>query len=222
MNRWLFIMCRQTSLFTLRSQMAFLCGPVLRGLLDIYWQGFLFILVDIKNEIMKKIFILTVLVSLITGITVSAQQDKSKRASPPATVKETLKSGVSVSIDYSQPSVKGRKIGAEIAPFGKVWRTGANEATIFEVSKNVKVEGKALDAGKYGLYSIPGEKEWTIIFNKKWNQSGTQYAEAEDALRVTVKPSKASSFTEKMTFTIDKAGKVTLLWGDEAVAFSVK
>lgn len=171
---------------------------------------------------MKKIVALTLFVSLFTTVTVSAQQDKSKRQSPPAIAKETLSSGTTVSIDYSQPSVKGRKIGEEIAPFGKVWRTGANEATAFEVSKAVKVEGKALAAGKYGLYSIPGEKEWTIIFNKKWEQSGTQYSEAEDALRVTVKPGKSPNFVEKFTITISKAGKVTLLWGDHAVAFNVK
>lgn len=171
---------------------------------------------------MRKVLVLALFVSLFTTVTASAQQDKSKRPSPPAVVKETISSGATVSVDYSQPSVKDRKIGVEIAPFGKVWRMGANEATVFEVSKAVKVEGKVLAAGKYGLYSIPGEKEWTIIFNKTWQQWGTQYTEADDALRVSVKPGKAPSFTEKLTYTIDKSGKVTLLWADTAVAFSVK
>jgi hypothetical protein len=171
---------------------------------------------------MKRIIALTWVAILFTTFTVSAQQDKSKRPSPPAVVKETLNSGTVVTIDYSQPSVKGRTIGKEIAPFGKVWRTGANEATIFEVSKNVKLEGKALAAGKYSLHSIPGEKEWTLIFNKKWQKPGTEYSEAEDALRVTVKPGKAAAFSEKMTFTIDKAGKVALIWGDTLVPFTVK
>jgi hypothetical protein len=126
-----------------------------------------------------------------------------------------------VTIEYSQPSVKGRKIGTEIAPYGKVWRTGANEATVFEVSQDVKVEGQPLAAGKYGLYSIPGENEWVIIFNKTWKQWGTQYKEADDALRVNVKPGKTAEFTEKMTFTIDKSGKVSLMWGDVQVDFNV-
>ena len=91
-------------------------------------------------------------VGMFGALKVSAQQDKSKRPSPPAIVKQTLNSGVAVTIDYSQPSVKGRTIGKEIAPFGKVWRTGANEPTTFEVSKAVKVDGKALPAGKYGMY----------------------------------------------------------------------
>ncbi len=151
-----------------------------------------------------------------------AQADKSKRPSPPANVSETMANGNIITIDYSQPSVKGRSIGAELAPFGKVWRTGANEATVFEISKDAKIEGKDLPAGKYGLYSIPGEKEWVIIFNKTWNKWGSNYKESDDALRVNVTPGKADSFTEKMTFIIDKAGKVSLLWGDVQVGFNVK
>lgn len=160
--------------------------------------------------------------SMFSTLTVSAQQDKSKRPSPPAVVKETLNSGTTVTIDYSQPSVKGRTIGKEIAPFGKVWRTGANEATTFEVNRPVKVNGKPLAVGKYALHSIPGEQEWTIIFNKKWQKSGTDYNIAEDALRIKVKPVKAAAFSEKMTFTVDKSGKVALIWGDVLVPFTVK
>lgn len=171
---------------------------------------------------MKKIILLAMVAVMFTTLKVSAQQDKSKRPSPPAVVKETLSSGTAVMIDYSQPSVKGRTIGKEIAPYGKVWRTGANEATIFEVSKAVKVDGNALPAGKYALHSIPGEKEWTLIFNKKWQKSGTEYNEAEDALKIKVKPEKAASFTEKMTFNVDKGGKVALIWGDIKVPFTVK
>jgi len=164
------------------------------------------------------------LLSLVTLITITAcgQGDKSKRPSPPAIISQTIKSGALVTIDYSQPSLKGRKIGSEIAPYGEVWRTGANEATVFEISKDVKVEDQALAAGKYGLYSIPGEKEWVIIFNKTWKQWGTQYKEEDDALRVKVKSEKSAVFSEKMTFAVDKDGKVSLLWGDLQVDFKVK
>ena len=171
---------------------------------------------------MKKIIVLAMIAGMFSSLTLSAQQDKSKRPSPPAVVKETLNSGATVTIDYSQPSVKGRTIGKEIAPLGKIWRTGANEPTTFEVSKAVKVDGKALPAGKYGMYSIPGEKEWVIIFGKKSNVSADKHIEADDALRIKVKPVKAASFTEKMTFTIDKSGKVALVWGDIQVPFTVK
>jgi hypothetical protein len=172
---------------------------------------------------MKKVLsfsLLTCLLLLVTGV--FGQQDKSKRPSPPAKVSETTSKGLTISIDYSQPSVKGRTIGKDIAPFGKVWRTGANEATIFEISKDAKVEGQPLKAGKYSLYSIPGQSEVTFIFNKTWNQPGTAYDETGDVLRVKVKPSKAPAFTEKMTFTIDKAGKVLLMWGDWQVGFKVE
>jgi len=169
---------------------------------------------------MKKLFLLSAIGLISLGV--MAQADKSKRPSPPAKVSETTSSGLMISIDYSQPSVKGREIGKEIAPYGQVWRTGANEATVFEVNKDAKVEGKSLPKGKYGLYSIPGKDEWTIIFNKKWNQWGTEYNQSDDALRVTVKPGKAPKFTEKMTFTIAKSGKVSLLWGDHEVDFNVQ
>lgn len=166
----------------------------------------------------KLLFSLLTLVCLYA----SGQADKSKRPSPPAIVTETTSNGLAITIDYSQPSVKERKIGVEIAPYGEVWRTGANEATVFEISRDVKIEGKVLAAGKYGLYSIPGEKEWVIIFNKTWKQWGTNYSESDDALRVAVKPTKSKEFKEKMTFTINKEGMVSLIWGDVQVNFSVQ
>jgi hypothetical protein len=170
---------------------------------------------------MKSVLLLAV--ACTTMLFACGQNDKSKRASPPAQAKETLASGAVVTINYSQPSVKGRTIGKDLEPMaGKVWRTGANEATVFEVSKPVKIEGKDLPAGKYGLYSIANEGEWTIIFNKTWDQWGTQYNEADDALRVKVKPGKAPQFAEKMTFNIDKAGTVSLLWADTKVDFKVE
>jgi len=170
---------------------------------------------------MKKLFILTLIAGLITSFNASAQQDKSKRASPPAKVSQTLASGAAISIDYSQPSVKGRSMET-LTPSGKVWRTGANEATVFETSKNVKINGKTLPAGKYSIYSIPGEKEWTLIFNKTWNQWGTIYKAEEDILRVKVKPGKADKFVEKMTFDIEKDGDVCLVWADTEVEFKVR
>jgi hypothetical protein len=170
---------------------------------------------------MKRIFLSTLLLTIFSATAIYAQ-DKSKRPSPPAIVSVTTANGVTITIDYSQPSVKKRTIGKEIATYGEVWRTGANEATVFEISKAAAIEGKKLAAGKYGLYSIPGEKEWTIIFNKTWKQWGTNYTQGDDALRIKVIPSKTKEFTEKMIFTINKGGKVSLLWGDTKVSFTVK
>jgi hypothetical protein len=173
---------------------------------------------------MKKIIPLAMLLLFCFFCSSSFAQDKNKRPSPPALVKQTISSGAELSIDYSQPSVKGRTIGKDLEPKeGEVWRTGANEATIFETTKALKMDGKELPAGKYALFSISGKDSWTIIFSKTWKQWGAyDYKEADDALRINVKPQIAATFSEKMTFTIDKNGWITLLWGDNKIAFSVE
>ena len=145
-------------------------------------------------------------------------------ASPPAKASETTENGTVITINYSQPSVKGRTIGKDLEPMeGKVWRAGANEATVFEVNKDVKVEDKTLPAGKYGFFTIVNGNEWTIIFSKTWKQWGAfSYKEADDALRVKVKGGKTKAFAEKLTYTVTKDGKVSLMWGDKQVDFNVK
>ena len=173
---------------------------------------------------MKYLFSLSLTgLLLFTAFTSCAQADKSTRPSPPAIV--TQKVGeIAVSIDYSQPSVKGRTIGKDLEPMdGQVWRTGANEATVFEVDKDVMIEGKFLPKGKYGLFTIVNGNDWTIIFNKTWKQWGAfKYKADDDQLRVSVKGRKADAFTEKMAFTIDPNGKVSLWWGNNEVDFKVK
>ncbi|MET0300063.1 MAG: DUF2911 domain-containing protein [Flavitalea sp.] len=170
---------------------------------------------------MKHLMFLSAVFVLSTTIA-CGQADKSKRPSPPASVKETITSGATISIDYSQPSVKGRKVGEDVAKNGKVWRTGANEATTFVTDKDVTVEGKPVPAGSYTLWSIPGETETTVIINKQTGQWGTQYKETEDLIRVPVKTGKTPQFTEKMTIAIAKDGKVSVWWGDKAFDFQVK
>ena len=170
---------------------------------------------------MKKILSISFLMLLLVGsFTLFAQEDKSKRPSPPARLDTTI-GDLNVVIDYSQPAVNGRTIGKEIAPYGKVWRTGANEATSFTINRDVKIEGQDLKAGKYTLYTIPGEDEWTLIFNSQTGQWGTSYDEKQDALRVKVKPAKSDSFTERMTFSQDN-GAIVLHWGDTSVRFTVQ
>jgi hypothetical protein len=167
---------------------------------------------------MKRITFL--MIALASLATVAVAQDK-KPASPKAEVSGKAGSA-NVKIVYCQPSAKGRKIMGGLVPYGEVWRTGANEATTIEFDKAVKVEGKELPAGTYSLFTIPGENEWTIIFNKEPKQWGAyKYNSAEDVLRVTVKPTKTDSFVE--TFTIEpKNDKVNLKWENTAVAFNVK
>lgn len=159
---------------------------------------------------------------VLFSISLMAQDDKSKRPSPPAKVSEKVGS-TTITIDYSQPSVKGREIWGGLVPYDKVWRTGANEATTFEVSSDVKIEGNSLKAGKYGLFSIPGSDEWTIIFNSVPEQWGAfNYDESKDVLRVKVKPEKVGQNTEKMTFSISGDGLVTLMWEKLKISYNVK
>jgi hypothetical protein len=174
---------------------------------------------------MKKIAAVAMLLTALFTNTANAQQeDKSKRPSPPAVATQELTSGALINIGYSQPSIKGRTIGKDIEPKdGEVWRTGANEATVFETSKAVKINGKELPAGKYALFTISGKESWTIIFNKTWKQWGAfSYKQADDALHIDAKAQKTTAFAEKMTFSIDKTGLVTLLWGDNKITFTVE
>ncbi|WP_262246464.1 DUF2911 domain-containing protein [Parapedobacter soli] len=165
--------------------------------------------------------LLSFLAVLVISTVACAQQDKSQRASPPDSTTVTTDDGVTIDIHYSKPSLKGRQIGVDIAPFGKVWRTGANEATTFEVDKDVLIQGQPLAAGKYSLYSILGEQEVTFIFNKTWDQWGTRYDEAQDALRVGATPVETGTSVEQFTIKSAKDGAVTLLWGNYAVTFKV-
>lgn len=151
-------------------------------------------------------------------------EDKSKRASPPANVTQQIPSGATIKIEYSQPSIKGRTIGKDIEPMeGKVWRTGANEATTFETNKDVTINGEKLPAGKYSLFTIFEGDEATIIFNKTWKQWGAfKYKMDDDALRVKTNVEEANTPSEKMTFTVSSEGEVSLLWGTKKVSFMVQ
>lgn len=178
---------------------------------------------------MKKKFskgLVLTLVGLFMTSLIFAQQDKSKRASPPEIATGSV-GGSTITINYSSPAVKGRKIWGDLVPYDKVWRLGANEATIFETSKDIMVEGKKLPAGKYSLYAIPGENEWTFIFNSKTGQWGikmdgsTTEDPANDVLRVTAKPMKSASFNERMKFVVDENG-FTLQWENLEVPVSIK
>lgn len=174
---------------------------------------------------MKAKFIFPLLSLLLTTFTVLAQGDKTKRASPPATANAVI-NGAKISISYSSPSVKGRTIWGGLVPYGKAWRAGANEATIFETDKAIKVEGKELPAGKYSLFAIPGEKEWTIIFNKQTGQWGIKrsgeadFDAANNALTVTVAP-KPHAATEQLVYDFSGKG-FSLKWDKVEVPVSVK
>ncbi len=154
-------------------------------------------------------------------IAVAAVAQDKKPASPRQTA-----SGAHASISYGAPSKKGRKLfGAEgLEKFGKVWRSGANEATEIELKQDAKVAGKAVKAGKYAFFTIPNEKEWTIILNSELGQWGAyKYNEAKDVARATV-PVKSHTETEQLTYKFEKTGAgedLHLMWGDTHVVVPI-
>jgi len=147
------------------------------------------------------------------------------RVSQNASVSQTI--GVTdVKITYSRPGVKNRVIWGQLVPYDKVWRTGANEATAISFSTDVKIEGQSLPAGKYALMTIPGQTEWTIIFNKSADQFGAfEYKQEADALRVKVKPGE-TSHQEWMEFTFEnlsaESADVVLRWEKLQVKFAIQ
>jgi len=109
-----------------------------------------------------------------------------------------------------------------LVPFGQIWRTGANAATSIEFDKPVKVEGKDVAAGKYSLFTIPGENEWTIIINKDPKREGaTKHKKEDDVVSVAVKPTKTAAMVETFNIAVG-SDEVQLKWENTAVAFKVK
>ncbi len=169
---------------------------------------------------MKKI-----LFSLLTLIGLSAQEQiKMPAASPTQTLSQDFGLG-KIEIVYSRPGLKGRAAfgnGTVLAPTGTVWRTGANGATKVTFSHPVTVGGKLLAAGAYALFTIPGESEWTIIFNTNSNSWGSfSYKEAEDVVRFKVKAETTSNSTENFTINVDnitpETATISLKWAKTLV-----
>lgn len=126
-------------------------------------------------------------------------------------------------INYGSPSVKGRTIFGELEPYDAVWRMGANEATTFEVSSDVKVQGETLAAGKYGLFTIPTEAgNWTVIFNSVSDQWGAyKYSEKDDVLRVNATLESREEASETMDFVMED-GKLVWKWDTMALPIEVE
>ena len=168
---------------------------------------------------------MTLAVMLMATVT-WAQGDKASRPSPPETASGKV-GGANITISYSSPSVKGRKIFGDLVPFDTGWRAGANEATIFETDKAVTIGGKQLPAGKYSLYATPGEKEWTFIFNSETGQWGikrtgdTSKDASKDVLSVKAKPAKSAAMNEKLKYEVTATG-FTLSWDNTEVPVAIK
>jgi len=170
------------------------------------------------------------IVSFCTGLVLcltvnpacSAQQDKSKRPSPPAKAECNLAGGKTLTIDYSSPRAKGRKIYGElpqdsatssastavpVVPFGKVWRAGANEATTFVADIDLNVGGTTVPAGNYTIFTIPNADKWQLVISKKTGEWGTAYpGQGEDLARIDMKVSQLPSPVENFTISLVKSG----------------
>lgn len=198
----------------------------------------------------SSVSLFAVLFILCSGVSALAQVDV-PRPSQKASVMQRV--GVTdITITYSRPGVKGRKIwgdplpeqakvtgeatldnqnerpaGAPIVPYGHMWRTGANEATMFVVTDDVLINGQKLAAGSYSLHTIPNKDEWTVVFNGTANQWGSfNYDPAKDTLRVKVKPQVVNDNQEWLSFNFDPvtedSAQVNIRWEKISVPFTVK
>jgi hypothetical protein len=146
---------------------------------------------------------------------VAVAQEGKKPLSPASKAEGTI-GGKNLTVNYSAPSKRNRVIMGELVPYGKVWRTGANAATTLKTDGDVMIGNLHVPAGTYTLFTIPGEKEWTLIVNKQTGQWGTNYDEKQDLGRVamTVKPVKSTveTFTIRVKPGAAKTGALTMAW----------
>jgi len=149
-----------------------------------------------------------ILLTVIVCVSSSAQEDQSKRPSPPAQAECKFSDGKTITVNYSSPRVRGRKIFGGLVPYGEVWRTGANEATTFVTNESlVTVKGTNIPAGSYTIYTVPNTATWTLIINKHTGQPGTPYKyESEELARVPMPVTKLSAPVENFTIAFDHTG----------------
>src|SRR5207237_1828585 len=154
---------------------------------------------------MKKNFAVFVVFLLSFTLIAVAQQDKSKRPSPPGSAECKFPDGKTIKVDYSSPRAKGRKIFGGLVPYGEVWRTGANEATTLVTDTNLTVGGKDVPAGSYTIFTVPDQDKWVLVISKKTGEWGTPYpGEGDDFARVDMKVSQLPAPAENFTISYDK------------------
>jgi hypothetical protein len=179
-----------------------------------------------EKQMKRKLLAVIALVATcgLSGLAGFSQTNKAPRPSPPEKATFTLASGKTITIDYSSPRAKGRKIFGGLVPFGEVWRAGANEATALATSADLVVGGKAVPAGSYTIFAIPDKDKWTLIISKKTGEWGTNYpGPSEDLARVDMKVSALPVAVENFTIALDKsAGGCTLRMDWETTRASVE
>ncbi len=174
---------------------------------------------------MKKLLLLALLACSLFFTPAVNAQIAMPQPSPSATV--TQKVGLTdVTLSYSRPNARGRKVFGDLLPYGKLWRTGANAATKLTFSEEITVNGNKIPAGEYSLFTIPGPDEWTVMINKNAKATANDYKESEDAARFKVKPTKTAAPYE--TFTIDfsdlttNAANMNIKWENTKVVLKLE
>lgn len=179
----------------------------------------------IYNTFMKKLSLSALFFFAVSAMTICYAQINSPKPSPLSTV--TQKVGLAdVSVTYSRPSAKGRKVFGDVVAFDKIWRTGANEPTKVSFSDTVSVEGIKLAPGEYALYTIPGTSEWTVLFGKNTKVQAGDFKESEAAAKFKVKSEKAcahvESFTIEFTDLTMTTANIQISWETTSVKFKVE
>lgn len=169
----------------------------------------------------KSVITPVLILTLALGASALLAHGKSPRGSVSQRVGETL-----VSVEYGRPGVKGRTLWGELVPFGEVWRTGADKATTITFDTPVKIAGREIAAGKYGLLTLPGEGNWSFILSRNAGLFGTRnYTPDEDVVRVESRP-EAAPHCERLLFTFENLGDASadlvLHWGELRVRLTVE
>jgi hypothetical protein len=154
----------------------------------------------------KRIAFLMCTVLALSILSAAQMGGDKPRPSPAANAQCKFADGKSIKVDYSSPRAKGRKIYGGLVPFGQVWRTGANEATTFVTDANLTIGGKDVPAGKYTMFTVPGEDKWALVISKKTGEWGTDYPQGEDLGRYDMSVSKTPAPVENFTISFHEMG----------------
>lgn len=176
---------------------------------------------------MKKILFCFLFFATLNGYSQHEQhQPKTDGTKPksPRTSAMAMVGSNHVHIDYGSPSVRGRMIWNGLVAYGQVWATGAHKATWIEFSEDIKINAQFIPKGKYGFFTIPDKKEWTLILSKNWDMHlADDYTPENDIIRLTVKPRKSNTLTESLTYQVkvlnEKKGQISMSWEYLTVAF---
>ena len=171
---------------------------------------------------MQQKWVKLVVPSIVLAVLAAAQEN---RPSPPATADVTL-AGKQITIKYSRPSMRGRKIMGDVVPYGQVWRTGANEATTLITPVALKIGSADVSAGEYTLWTLPGANSWKLIINKQTGQWGTDYDEKQDLTRVDMQKSTLPQPVEEFLISwhnvSDRKANLVLEWETTRISVPVE